>query len=177
MLSWSVSCLLCPHFFRPGLKSNRFSWVPHPLGGVCISAVSCVLWTTWGRWFRWPHHRPREALLQITQGHCLNPQFNKSGSHEDVHLFFFMYSLLQIYPQSLRVAFSSHKSPIEIRFIFWLVNVSLVNQTQKISPVYENQARVGISRPLADWLHPQNWEGSPLWSWGTWPSVYPYGHK
>ena len=48
------------------------------------------------------------------------------------------------------MAFSSHKSPIEIRFIFWLVNVSLVNQMQKISPVYENQARVGISRPLAD---------------------------
>ena len=64
--------------------------------------------------------------------------------------FYSLYSLLQIYPQSLWVAFSSRKSPIEIRFIFWLVNVSLVNQMQKISPVYENQARVGISRPLAD---------------------------
>ena len=61
-----------------------------------------------------------------------------------------LYSLLQIHPQSLRVAFSSRKSPIEIRFIIWLVNVSLVNQMQKISPVYENQARVGISRPVAD---------------------------
>ena len=26
----------------------------------------------------------------MTQGHCLNPQLNKSGSHEDVHLFFFI---------------------------------------------------------------------------------------
>ena len=46
------------------------------------------------------------------------------------------------------MVFSSHKSPIEIKFIFWLVNVSLVNQMRKIFPVYENQARVGISRPL-----------------------------
>lgn len=48
------------------------------------------------------------------------------------------------------MVFSGHKSPIEIKFIFSLVDVSLVNQMQKISPVYENQARVGISRPLAD---------------------------
>ena len=88
-----------------------------------------------------------------------------------------LYSLLQIYPQSLKVVFSSHKSPIEIKFIFWLVNVSLVNQMRKIFPVYENQARVGISRPLTGWLHPQTSGGSPPWSWGTWPSLHPCGHK